>query len=129
MARNSARPSHDLRAWLAVVAGPAAEASDDPGGEGQGSLWMRIALTLGLAFELGRDGFEDGLIVRIEGIAQELIGVAVARLHELLDGDGGNRAAATKLIMACGSPISASSISKPAVLSVRKNSSIVQRVR
>src|SRR5436305_8983146 len=83
--------AHDFGTRLAVVAGPAAKACDDPGGEGQGSLGMRISLPLGLAFKLGRDGFEDGLVVRIKGIAQELIGVAVSRLHELLDSDGSNR--------------------------------------
>src|SRR5436309_852965 len=89
--------AHDFGTRLAVVAGPAAKACDDPGGEGQGSLGMRIALPLGLAFKLGRDGFEDGLVVRIKGIAQELIGVAVSRLHELLDSDGSNRSSSDEV--------------------------------
>ena len=35
---------------------------------------MRISLPLGLARELERDGFEDGLVVRVEGIRQTLVG-------------------------------------------------------
>src|SRR5712692_12016033 len=80
--------SHDLGSGLAVVAGPAAEAGDDPGGEGERALGVGIALPFCLARELGRDGFEDGLVVRIEGIGQALVGVAVAGLDKLLDGDG-----------------------------------------
>src|SRR6266851_5611122 len=64
--------SHDLGSGLAVVAGPAAEAGDDPGGEGERALGVGIALPFCLARELGRDGFEDGLVVRIEGIGQAL---------------------------------------------------------
>src|SRR4029453_4333931 len=79
--------SHDLRSGLAVVTGPAAEASDDPSGEGEGTVRMRIALSRGLACELVRDRLEDRLVVGIEGIAQELIGVTVASLDKLLDGD------------------------------------------
>ena len=37
--------------------------------------------------------------------------------------------AALALLIACGSPMSAASMSKPAVLSVRKNSSMIQRKR
>src|SRR6185312_15257952 len=61
--------SHDLGAGLAVVAGPSAETGDDPGGEGERALGVRIALALCLAGEFVRDGFEDGLVVRVEGIA------------------------------------------------------------
>src|SRR5258708_29920636 len=82
--------AHDLGSGLSVIAGQSAKAGDDPGGKGKGGLAMRIALSVGLALEPGRDGFEDGLIVRIEGIGQALVGGAIARLHELLDGDGGN---------------------------------------
>src|SRR5260221_7938624 len=49
---------------------------------------MCIVWPFCLARELGRDGFEDGLVVRIEGIGQMLVGVAVAGLDKLLDGDG-----------------------------------------
>src|SRR5690349_19968397 len=59
--------THDLWAGLAIVAGPTAQPSDDPGREGQGSLRMWIALALGLALEPGRDSLDNGLIVRIEG--------------------------------------------------------------
>src|SRR6185437_10689221 len=82
--------SHDLGAGLAVVAGPSAETGDDPGGEGERALGVRIALALCLAGEFVRDGFEDGLVVRVEGIAQALVGIAVARLDKLLHGDGGD---------------------------------------
>src|SRR4029453_7868287 len=74
------KPSpHVLRSGLAVVTGPAAEASDDPSGEGEGTVRMRIALSRGLACELLRDRFEDRLGVVIEGIAPELDGVSGAR--------------------------------------------------
>src|SRR5947207_7490650 len=82
--------AHDLGAGFSVVAGPSAEAGDEPRGEGKGAPGMGIALALGLALELGRDGFEEGPIVRLERIGQALVGSAVARLHELLDGDGGD---------------------------------------
>src|SRR5258708_7162471 len=83
--------AHDLRPGLSVVAGPAAESGDHPGGEGQAAFGVRIALSFGLAFETRRDGLEDGPVLRIEGIDQTLVGGAVAGLHELLDGDGGDR--------------------------------------
>src|SRR5713226_2341404 len=70
--------AHDLGTRLAVVAGPAAETGDDPRGKGQTAFGVRIALACGLAFEVGRDGLEDGPVVLLEGIAEALVGVAVA---------------------------------------------------
>src|SRR2546428_13071453 len=59
--------AHDLGARLAVVAGPSAEAGDDPGREGKGALGVRIALSRGPALEPDRDSFADGLIGRLQG--------------------------------------------------------------
>src|ERR1700732_2118585 len=57
--------AHDLGTRFSVVAVPGTEAGDDPGGVGERTFGMRIFLTLGFAFELGRDGFHEGL--RSEG--------------------------------------------------------------
>jgi hypothetical protein len=55
---------------------------------------MGVFLWLGLAFELGAEGFEEGLVLWLEGIgqgAQEPRSlIAVTGMDQLLDGDGGN---------------------------------------
>src|SRR5262249_42375815 len=103
-------PAHDLGAGLAIIACPPAEASDDPGREGEGTFGMGIFLASRFALEASRKGFENGLIVGLEGVGQLPVGCTVARLDELHDGHGCYRSSATNLVMIIGSPISASSM-------------------
>src|SRR5919202_4799558 len=55
-------------AWRAAVSGPAAEAGADPCGEGERAGRMWIFLSLCLAFEGARDGFEGWLIGGLEQV-------------------------------------------------------------
>ena len=77
---------------------------------------MGVFLWLGLAFELGAEGFEEGLVLWLEGIgqgAQEPRSlIAVTGMDQLLDGDGGNETP---------------SISKPLVFRVLNSCSISHR--
>src|SRR5690606_27497242 len=84
---------HDDGSWLAVVAGPAAQASADPGGVGERALGMGVFLALGLALQLVAAGFEQGLVVRVEGIAQgpQRSRSALAGMDELLDDERGDQ--------------------------------------
>src|SRR5262245_18124756 len=75
--------AHDLRAWFAVIAGPAAKTSDHPGRERQRAFGVRVLLPCGLALELRRYGFQDWLVGRIESIGVLLAGHAVAGFDEL----------------------------------------------
>ena len=77
--------------WIAV---PTAEAADDPGGPGKAVGWMRVPETLALGLEILVEGGERCDLTGIEGKADGLMAVSVARLQEL-DGDdrslGGDR--------------------------------------
>ena len=59
------------------------------------SPWGGVALSFGLAFEAFAQGFEEGQVVRVEGVGDgpeaALAGAAVAGVDELLDGDGGDK--------------------------------------
>jgi hypothetical protein len=74
---------HDDGAWLSVVAGPATEPCEDPGGIGERALRMWILLLRGLAFEGLADALQDGLVVGIEGITERALGFTVALSDEL----------------------------------------------
>src|SRR5882724_11765322 len=89
--------AHDLWAELAIIAGPSAEASNDPGREGEGSFGMRIFLARSLAFETSRKSFENRLIVGFEGVGQRPVGCAIASPDELHDGDGCHRSGGHEL--------------------------------
>src|ERR1700730_3896653 len=71
-------PAHHLGTGLPVVAGPSAEAANDPGREGKRAFGMRILLKRCVAFELGRDRLENALIFLRKGIGQRLAARAVA---------------------------------------------------
>src|SRR5215218_3917842 len=83
---------HDDGSGLAVVAGPSAEAGADPCRIGERAPGMGVALSFGLAFEALAQGFDEGQVVRAEGVGDgpeaALTGAAVAGVDELLDGDG-----------------------------------------
>src|ERR1019366_4124512 len=83
--------AHDAGAWLAVVAGPAAEAADDPSRESERAFGVGVLLTRGFAFEFGRYGFKGGVVGRVEPNGETLIWGAVSGLNELHYRDGGNR--------------------------------------
>ena len=81
---------HDDGAWLSVVAGPAAEPCEDPGGIGERAFGMRVLLLCGLAFEGLADALQGGLVVGIEDVAERAFGFTVAlgdELHHLDCGD------------------------------------------
>ena len=61
---------HDDGTRFSIVSGPAAEAREDPGSEGERPFGMRILLPCGLAFEAQANAFEDRLIVGVEGAAR-----------------------------------------------------------
>src|SRR5688500_6119332 len=42
-------PAHHLWSWFAIVSGPAAEAGNGPGGEGEGTLGVGVLLPRGVA--------------------------------------------------------------------------------
>src|SRR5215207_313323 len=85
---------HDDGSGLAVVAGPSAEAGADPCRIGERAPGVGVALSFGLAFEALAQGFDEGQVVRAEGVGDgpeaALTGAAVAGVDELLDGDGGD---------------------------------------
>src|SRR6476620_4236293 len=81
--------AHNSWTWFSVVAGPAAETTNDPAREGERSSGVRVFLSFRLAFELRRYGFEDRLVGRSESIGEALAGRAVASLDELHYGDSG----------------------------------------
>src|SRR5215207_10123564 len=85
---------HDDGSGLAVVAGPSAEAGADPCRIGERAPGVGVALSFGPAFEALAQGFEEGQVVRAEGVGDgpeaALTGAAVAGVDELLDGDGGD---------------------------------------
>src|ERR1700693_2666479 len=83
---------HDDGTRLSVVAGPAAQACEDPGGEGERASGMRIFLARSLAFEVCRDRFESEAIFRVEGVFQRALTDPVALADELQHGHGGNQA-------------------------------------
>ena len=119
----------DLWAGLAVVAGPTTEASDHPAGEGQRTFRVGVLLTVGGTLEAKREGLEERLVLRIESVSQQLLCRAIARLDNCMTVTDVMAAAMTSFIITCGSPMSASSILKLPVLSVRKYSSMVHRIR
>src|SRR5215203_551563 len=86
---------HDDGSGLAVVAGPSAEAGADPCRIGERAPGVGVALSFGLAFEALAQGFDEGQVVRAEGVGDgpeaALTGGAVAGMDELLDGDGGDK--------------------------------------
>src|SRR5215207_6672639 len=86
---------HDDGAGLAVVAGPSAEAGADPCCIGERAPGVGVALSFGPAFEALAQGFEEGQVVRAEGVGDgpeaALSGAAVAGVDELPDGDGGDK--------------------------------------
>src|SRR5215218_6675802 len=86
---------HDDGSGLAVVAGPSAEAGADPCRIGERAPGVGVALSFGPAFEALAQGFEEGQVVRAEGVGDgpeaALSGAAVAGVDELLDGDGGDK--------------------------------------
>src|SRR5689334_23780952 len=79
--------AHDLWTWLSVVAVPGSKAGDDPSRKGKCSFWVRVFLTLRLAFEVGRKSFQERLVARIKRLLQHLIRAAVASPHQLQDDD------------------------------------------
>src|SRR5215203_5194712 len=81
---------HDDGSGLAVVAGPSAEAGADPSRIGERAPGVGVALSFGPAFEALAQGFDEGQVVRAEGVGDgpeaALSGGAVAGVAELLDG-------------------------------------------
>ena len=121
---------HDHWAGLSVVGGPSSEPSDDPCREGKRTFSVWVLLLFGSSLQFGRESFEHGPIVRVEGLDQFFSSVVPSRARtSCMMVTAATAAAATNLIMTSGSPMSAASISKPADLSVRKNSSMVHRLR
>src|SRR5215468_8434123 len=82
--------THDSRPGLSVVAGPSAEASDDPACEGERAFGMRVLLALGSSFEAVAERLDERSIVGFEAIVVALGGGSVTSLDELHDGDGGD---------------------------------------
>src|ERR1700680_5269160 len=77
---------HDDGTRFSVVAGPAAQACEDPGGECERASVMRIFLARSLAFEVCRDRFESEAIFRVEGVFQRALTDPVALADELQNG-------------------------------------------
>src|SRR4051812_50077348 len=65
---NSSQPWSMTRSGLAVVAGPSAEAGADPCRIGERAPGVGVALSFGPAFEAFAQGFEEGQVVRVEGV-------------------------------------------------------------
>src|SRR5262249_51837371 len=64
--------THDSRPGLSVIAGPSAEASDDPASEGERAFGMRVLLALGSPFQALAEGLEEGGVVGFEAIVLAL---------------------------------------------------------
>ena len=88
---------------------------------------MRIFLLFGFAFEALADAFEDRLIVRIEGVAERALPLAVTLGDKLHHRDRGDDRCGGELLHR--SSWRRASMSKPLVLVARKSCSIVQRRR
>src|SRR5215203_421270 len=124
---------HDDGSGLAVVAGPSAEAGADPCRIGERAPGVGVALSFGLAFEALAQGFDEGQVVRAEGVGDgpeaALTGGAVAGMDELLDGDGGDKGRHGELapggVLADAHGLDVEAL----VLRVRNSCSIAQRRR
>ena len=127
------RPSaqDDDRAGFAVVAGPAAEAGADPGGEGEASPRVRVLLAFGPALEVAADDLEEGLVLRIEGVGEGRSArppAAPSRSAVICRTTvAAIRQARTRRLRGASSAIRRASMSKPLRFMVRKISSIFQR--
>src|SRR5713101_1591665 len=120
---------HDDGTRLSVVAGPAAQACQDPGGECERASGMRIFLARSLAFEVGRDRFESEAIFRVEGVLQRALTDPVALADQLQHGRGGDQARRNQFSNGPSSAWRNASTLKPLVFSVRNSCSMVQRWR
>ena len=90
---------------------------------------MRVFLLLGSSLKLRRESFQHRLVIQLEGLDQFFLGRSVTGADQLHDRDRRYSGCGNELDHDLGSLMSASSISKPADLSVRKYSSMVQRLR
>src|ERR1700722_9698232 len=83
---------HDDGSGFAVIAGPSAEPRTNPCGVSERAFGMRVLLSFGFAFELGAEGLEQRYVLRLEGVGHRphrlRVLRAVARMNELLHGDG-----------------------------------------
>src|SRR5581483_9784135 len=79
--------AHYLRTGLSVVGGPSPESSNDPGGEGERSLWVRVLLFVGSSFELRRQRFQHRLVIRLERLDQFFLRRSVTGANQLHDRD------------------------------------------
>src|SRR5436190_22160512 len=88
---------HDDGARFSIVAGPATEASKDPGCKGESASGVRIFLFFGFALEVLTNLFEDRLISGIEGVAERTAKRSVSLGYKLHHGDCSNHNCGDKL--------------------------------
>ena len=79
--------SHDNGAWLAIVSGPAAEASAAPGGISKQALGVRIFLFGGFALKLAEGGLQCRLFIGMKNVFQRALAHAITLARQLHNAD------------------------------------------